>query len=502
MNQFSFQECCYYDESKNKFDGRFLLKKKVFDKDFFTVDEDNEITIKESFYRDKERMTGVLLLNNTSYGCHKNKFLYKCIPTDKNLPNFVIPYQKKYSFEKNPEKIYILFKFDCWNSINPQGILLETFGNVDNFSAYCKYLLYSKDLFFSLKHQIKLINNIHSIDIYNIEDRSESHKVFTIDPENCKDFDDAFSVKNQIITTYIANSPIILDKLNLWEGIHQISSIYLPQQTRNMLCSQLSENWCSLVSDSQRKLTFYMDYDTTTENIRFGVCYVKIWKNFIYEEKDLLKDDDYKFLSETSKEVDSHNVVAYFMMFMNEQCAKVLKKGIFRSTEILDRKWECSLLNEIFSYCGIYKLEKMEHEALGMKEYGHFTSPIRRLVDTINLIQLQEQLNLWSFTKDTKKFCKEWMKQIDVINEQTKKIKKVQTNCFLLDSLENEQVIKCLIVEKPRDDNYTVYSIDFRFFGNLKSSKILKIGDEIFCKIIKLKNENDIKKKIRLSIIN
>ena len=94
------------------------------------------------------------------------------------------------------------------------------------------------------------------------------------------------------------------------------------------------------------------------------------------------------------------------------------------------------------------------------------------------------------------------MKQIDVINEQTKKIKKVQTNCFLLDSLENEQVIKCLIVEKPRDDNYTVYSIDFRFFGNLKSTKILRIGDEIFCKIIKLKNENDIKKKIRLSIIN
>lgn len=507
MNQFFFENCCYYDDKNNKHDGEFLLNHKIFDKDYFNINEKGKIIITKSFYREKENITGVVVLNNTTYGKYKNKFLYKCIPTNKNLPNFLIPFEKKYNFYKNPEKLYILFKYDSWNTSHPQGILLETFGNVENFSAYCKYLLYSKDLFFSLKNQIKYLNSNHDdTEIENIEDRTETHKVFTIDPENCKDFDDAFSVDNDKITIYIANSPIILDKLNLWDYICQISSIYLPGQTRNMLCPQLSENWCSLVSDNKKKMTFFMEFDTKTSEIKFGICYIKIMRNYIYEEKELLNDKNYQYLyhfvsSIESSEIDSHNVVAYYMMFMNQKCAKLLNKGIFRSTETLNKRWNCDLLNEIFSYCGIYTLEKKEHESLKIKEYGHFTSPIRRVVDIINLIQLQEQLNLWKFTDNAKIFCERWMEKINIINDQTKKIKKIQTNCFLLNNLENNEKTKCLVIENPRENNYIVYSIDFRFFSNLKSTTKFNIGEEIFCKIIKINNENDIKKKIRLSII-
>lgn len=501
MNRFSFKESCYYDENNNKFDGRFLLDSKLLDQDNFTIGQNNEITIKNSFYRNKKIITGVLILNNITYGKFKNKFLYKCIPTCKNLPNFLIPFEKKYSFEKNPKKLYIIFKYHSWNDSLPTGTLLETFGDIDNFPAYSKYLLYSKELFSSSKNQVKYLQNTIFNEFENVEDRTKTHQVFTIDPKKTTDFDDAFSVCDDKITIYIANSPLVLDKLNMWNFINQVSTIYLPHETRHMLSKQLSQNWCSLVADNKKKITFYMEYDTKTLQIKFGICNVKIWKNYIYQEKNLFKNVDYQFLSKISNETDSHNVVSYYMMFMNKQCAKILDNGIFRSTQKLDKNFNIAILNDIFSFCGVYNTKKEKHVNLDIDEYGHFTSPIRRLVDTINLIQIQTQLNLWTFTEQSHNFCNKWIYNIDKINEDTKNIKKIQTNCHLVKTIQNDTLTKCIIVEKYKENKYTVYSLDFRFFLNLKSTHTFLIGDEITCKIFRLKNEDDIKKKIRLSII-
>ena len=80
---------------------------------------------------------------------------------------------------------------------------------------------------------------------------------------------------------------------------------------------------------------------------------IKVFRNFAYEEPDLLIDPDYNFLLETTRQMtkvykyitnvrNSHDVVCYLMILMNYQCAQELLKtnnGIFRST-IISKKVE------------------------------------------------------------------------------------------------------------------------------------------------------------------
>ena len=54
--------------------------------------------VEASQYRSKP-IAGVLMLDKM-FGRHKNKLLYRCIPYNKNLPIFLIPYEEKTSFSK------------------------------------------------------------------------------------------------------------------------------------------------------------------------------------------------------------------------------------------------------------------------------------------------------------------------------------------------------------------------------------------------------------------
>ena len=52
---------------------------------------------------------GVLVLNgNKTYGKIKKRFLYKCIPDDRRIPEFLIPYTIKSNFNKVNKNIYHL----------------------------------------------------------------------------------------------------------------------------------------------------------------------------------------------------------------------------------------------------------------------------------------------------------------------------------------------------------------------------------------------------------
>ena len=54
-----------------------------------------------SKYRTEISIPGILVYNGQSFGRHKDKMLYKCIPNDKKLPIFLIPYSdKKSNFNK------------------------------------------------------------------------------------------------------------------------------------------------------------------------------------------------------------------------------------------------------------------------------------------------------------------------------------------------------------------------------------------------------------------
>ena len=69
------------------------VEKKLFNQDVFCL-ESNNVKILHSSVRSVEYIPGVLVLEgDKKYGKYKKKFLYKCIPDDKRLPFFLVPYE-------------------------------------------------------------------------------------------------------------------------------------------------------------------------------------------------------------------------------------------------------------------------------------------------------------------------------------------------------------------------------------------------------------------------
>ena len=132
---------------------------KLFSRDIFTYSDLNNsngklnIEIVNHYLKPSFIIAGVLQLeNNKTFGrtANKKRLLYKCIPDDKHLPSFLIPYDIKMSFSKVLKNKYVVFKYDNWNDKHPHGMLHETIGDVDIIEAFYEYQLYCKSLHISL----------------------------------------------------------------------------------------------------------------------------------------------------------------------------------------------------------------------------------------------------------------------------------------------------------------------------------------------------------------
>ena len=175
-----------------------------------------------------------VLADNKEYGRKdNNRFYYKCIPDDKRLPPFLVPYKKTIEFNKKQPNKYVVFQFHAWDQKFPVGTLVNVLGCVTKLENFYEYQLYCKSLYASiqnfnkatvhkLKHKSSQIFIEDIINKYDPEDRTK-WDVYTIDPVNSKDFDDAFSImevgRDQfLISIYIANTTLWLDIMDLWDS--------------------------------------------------------------------------------------------------------------------------------------------------------------------------------------------------------------------------------------------------------------------------------------------
>jgi len=375
-------------------------------------------------------MIGVLSLKKT-YGRHKDKLLYKFTPLGEDC--CLVPYSIKSSFSKLNEDLYVICKDRVKGTPYDHAVLESCIGSINSLPAYYEYELFRKNLVRSLK---PFHGAVKGIEFDEVGDKSRF--VFTIDSSTTTDFDDAISIhyinERPIISVYISNVPLILEKYNLWDSMtDKTATIYLPDKKRNMLPQPL-ENICSLREGCSR-LVYVMEIDGS--NIRFFQKCVTISRNFVYEEPALLKNKHYKHILKEVQSLyeensfyleiptDSYSLIVYLMIFMNHQCAvKLNGQGILRKVTSNPPRELPDIFGVWMNWFGEYALagENNIHEMIGV-EYSHVTSPIRRLVDIVNLSILQ------GVGRD---FCNKWMKNIDFINDQMKSIKKVQNNCELM----------------------------------------------------------------------
>ncbi len=486
---------------------------KIFDGDILN----DKLEIIESPIKNNN-LLGVLIINNLqTYGTFKNKQLYKVIPRNKNLPHFLIPYEIKKSdmgFSKNIQNKFVVFKFFNWDNKHPIGQLVETIGSINDNSSFYKYELYNKKLNISITTFNKSVNKLTDIDFndiiqkYNLENR-ELYKVFSIDPDNCLDFDDAFSItkkdSNYLISIYISNVPIIIDYLNLWNVFSErVSTIYLPDCKIPLLPTILSDNLCSL-KEKQIRIAFCMDILVDNSgniiNTELKNVAIKLKYNFVYESDNLLNYNNYKLLFKIVKKIfptinDSHDLVAQLMILMNTYCADKLyenKCGIFRSTIFTENNLPIEIKNLLLlsNYSGTYSINYSDtmHNILNLKSYIHITSPIRRIVDIINMIQFTKNL----LSNDSIIFYNNWLHKIDYINDITKKIKKLQNSCELLNKhIDNNKLYDGYII-----DNETIYIYELKSFIKFKNNLI---GQHKF-KLFLFNNETNFSKKIKAQLV-
>jgi exoribonuclease R len=477
-------------------------EKGLFFNDVFSLSPDYKVEIVHSSIKFSTDIPGVLIINgNKTYGRAKNgKLLYKCIPDDKRLQPFLIPYDIKHvDFSKVFVNLYVTFAFSSWEAKHPFGVLTHVIGAVNELDNFYEYQLYCKSLNNSIQkfqkdtakalHVFKNTDN-NNIDNNNtdntdnkileiiktkfpkIEDRI-SEKVYTIDPKGSVDLDDGFSIcemTNSVckLSIYIANVTIWIDVLNLWDSFsRRISTIYLPDKKRPMLPTILSDSLCSLL-EKQTRVAFVMDIYIQNDDIidiQFLNCFVRVKKNFVYDEPSLLSNESYQMVLKYSNILlnkykyinsikDSHDLVAYLMILMNYNCAKELLKhgnGIFRSSVFMkkDNNTVSSIDNGMpervsnfircwkSSYGQYINLENnfdanIRHETLNIDAYIHITSPIRRLVDLLNIIRFQQNNNMTQLSASALAFYDKWLNELEYINTTMRSIRKVQTDCDLL----------------------------------------------------------------------
>lgn len=509
-------------------------------------------------YRVSHKIPGILQLNNKTFGRYKNKLLYKCYPNDPRLPIFLIPYQEKHTqFNKSGSNKFVLFRFEEWNQKHPVGRLTQTFGTVDDYHAFCKYQLVRNNINVENSIQFpKTILNamkckpIQSIAIeigkkYNFDNRIE-YPIFSIDPPGCNDIDDAIGIKDtptgHIISIYIANVPAWIEYLELWDQLpNKNSTVYLPHEKLPMLPILLSEKMCSL-KENDIKLAFVLDITIEGGSIKateFKTATISLQKNYEYEEESLLNNSDYTKLFGITKTMcktipmlneinDSHDVVAFYMLFMNHIAAqklKDMKTGIFRNKKIAhfssealdkdDKQFIESWNGESAEYT-LYDNHSTHDLILGGIDcYTHITSPIRRIIDLLNMTTILKNTNLIGFNATAHIYIENQYANIRGINENMKKISKVQSDCALLHYINNNEydikhmVLSGIVIEKldcVRGDEYeyeyTIFINKLRFLSKVKSIKELSLYSKYEFTIHTFIDEANLRKKFRLHLNN
>ena len=128
------------------------VKYKLFNHDVFSMDENGVVSLLHSTVRSMPNIPGVLLLDTKrTYGKVKDKFLYKLIPDDKRLPEFLVAYKMKITFNKKVCNKYVVFKFKHWDNKHPVAQLDQVLGDVNILDNFYEYQLYCKSLYASIQ---------------------------------------------------------------------------------------------------------------------------------------------------------------------------------------------------------------------------------------------------------------------------------------------------------------------------------------------------------------
>ena len=368
----------------------------------------------------------------------------------------------------------------------PLGNCLEIIGELGDINTEYQHILSLYHLQYpDLNHKYKHID-------FNPEvgDRLDIRhlNVYSIDPPNCKDIDDAFRL-NEIadniyeIGIHTADVSHFIQFNDDLDKIIQsrLTSVYPPHKTINMLPNVYSDNICSLLPNKDRYAFFYyLPNKQPRRNNGLSVCKNNhtFQKAFSYKEADDLiqkdEDEDKDCQDERRRESDISKInkltdliyrnnnfqlqkgdsksgfmIQILMVLANKHAAEHIyynfpELSLLRTHLNLDKK-DLSKQNELNQYLigknmksALYQIApaRTSHDTLNINKYTHFTSPIRRYADIIVHRLLQPSISNQPCTWD----IKDINNIADKMNERNKTIRKAEqkmNRLIIIDKLNN-----------------------------------------------------------------
>ena len=517
----------------------------------------SDFTLVKSHIRDGCPMAGILVLSGSTYGRDlKGKLQYKCIPDNPHLPVFLTSYAAKdVGFSKKKVDRYVTFKWKEWIGKHPTCTLLENIGYVTNNEAFYEYQMRRRgltDTYLHGKHiQKQLLPNFqediwgcfalsHMLKEWGLEDRT-NRTIITIDPEGCRDFDDAIGWTQQnnkeVVSIYISNVPLWLEYLNLWDMVCGLpASVYLPHRTVSMLPSIFANNLCSLVAGSNRPvLSLDISIESGYITMKYSLCMINVSKNYVYDDPTLSQNSVYNsilsaaeairlFRPYTTEPLNSHTLIAFYMMLMNNETGNVLGKEKIGIARTHTGSSSSGLGGEVgrvvegyhggsarYVPCGTPTDQGHALIGDGIRHYSHITSPIRRAVDIVNMVVLHGHLGLFRHSGAALGYVHKINTGLADLNDSMSKISRVQSDCRMLqictddpetlNSKHSGIIIDTVCdVNNHGDINYSVYLEDLKLVYRFRVDVPLELYGKYEFTISIFRDEYSLNRKIKLSL--
>ncbi len=242
---------------------------------------------------------------------HKTKSFYFVKPDEPEIHRDIYLDKSRLAGAKEGDKVVVSdFEWDS-SMLNPEGRVIEVIGKAGSPDAE----LVSIAREFNIPYQFppQVIEEAENITLNSDEEEIKNRLdfrdkvVFTIDPYDAKDFDDALSIEtlengNYSIGIHIADvSHYVQEKSSLnKEALKRGNSVYLVGKVIPMLPEKLSNGICSLVPNEER-LTYSVVVELTkrgkVENYVIKKSIINSKRRYTYEEVQEIienKEGDYK----------------------------------------------------------------------------------------------------------------------------------------------------------------------------------------------------------------
>ena len=458
--------------------GNALLGDKVrYNKDGMVID------IIERCYA---HIQGILKIKSkTKFGVNKRGVpIYQFNPYHKKYPKFLVC--TKIKSDKN---IFCNISFNKWDKNRRKffGKLENVIGKVGVYDDEIQYILNQYQL--NYKKWGKQSYGDCEIDDATTVD----YNVVSIDPEGSTDIDDAFHCKivnNKIIEygVHIADPLFYLvDKPELMKLImHRMFTIYTDSGKNDMIPPLYSDNLVSLIQDRKRRAISVIFKSDGTVSLSRTV--VKNLKQFTYKDADkILRKGRYKNaeerpISHLGKHfgiTDSHKLIEMLMVKTNQYIGNLIVNEFGENAVLRKHKHgDISIPNvnneELQEFLNLKQMKRAvydfsvpghnKHYGLGIANYTHFTSPIRRFFDMIvhNLVYkylgVTERLTI----PDTDVLIEE----INSIENQIKKSDRKLNKLRLIKNLEkmslSEKITEVGYITEIRKNSIYVYIPKYR----------------------------------------